>query len=77
MCLFLLVLEICYEVGMIADFVSTSTEGQRIYLSSWHKLFKIIDGSITIINIYFVFQFNPEMFRYSVLKEGLQPKRLL
>lgn len=36
-----------------------------------------MDGSITIINIYFVFQFNAEMFRYSVLKEGLQPKRLL
>ena len=36
-----------------------------------------MDGSITITNIYFVFQFNPEMFRYSVLKEGLQQKRLL
>ena len=36
-----------------------------------------MDGSITIINTFFVFQFNPEMFRYSVLKEGLQLKRLL
>lgn len=36
-----------------------------------------MDGSITFINIYFVFQFNAEMFRYSVLKEGLQLKRLL
>ena len=36
-----------------------------------------MDGSINIINIYFVFQFNSEMFRYSVLKEGLQLKRLL
>lgn len=36
-----------------------------------------MDGSITIINIFFVFQFNPEMFRYNVLKEGVQLKRLL